>query len=389
MKPTVVEGGWQALAALERAGAEGTPYALVLLDAMMPEMDGFTLVERIRQAPDLVGSTLMMLSSANRREDAARCRELGVAAYLTKPIRQSTLLDAIMTALGSTATAEDGAAGAVGPARQVGGRTLRLLLAEDNVVNQRLAVRLLQKRGHDVVVVGNGREALAAVGDQRFDAILMDMQMPEMDGFEATAAIRARESATGAHTPIVAMTAHALKGDRERCLAAGMDAYVSKPLRPQDFFDVLASVVPASGDAGSFPAEPESGPDAFDIAAALERVDGDRELMKELAGLFLGECPRCMGEIRQAIAQRDGPGLQRAAHYLKGSVGNLGRAGPTRQPAASSRPDATWTGIASSSTGTRSRPPSDSLSRPSRRSSGRGCRSLARVLSADRGRSER
>jgi two-component system, sensor histidine kinase and response regulator len=157
--------------------------------------------------------------------------------------------------------------------------------------------------------------------------VLMDVQMPEMDGFEATAAIRARESMTGVHTPIVAMTAHALKGDRERCLAAGMDGYVSKPLRPQELFDVLASVAPgasAAGNGPSPPPEPQPTPDAFDMAATLERVDGDLELMKELVGLFLGECPRRMAEIREAIGRRDGPGLERAAHALKGSVGNFG-----------------------------------------------------------------
>ena len=324
MRPTVVEGGAPALAALERARGAGTPFALVLLDAMMPEMDGFTLAERIREGPGPAGPTLMMLSSANRREDAARCRELGVATYLTKPIRQSILLDAIMTALGTSASVEDHTAGAGSRAAGEAGRSLRLLLAEDNAVNQRLAVSLLEKRGHRVVVAGNGREALAALDDGPFDAVLMDVQMPEMDGFEATAAIRARESATGAHTPIVAMTAHALKGDRERCLEAGMDAYVSKPLRPQELFDVLARLVPAAGEAGPSPAGPEAPPAAFDMAAALERVDGDLELMTELAGLFLGECPQRMEDIRRAIGERDGPGLERAAHYFKGSVGNFG-----------------------------------------------------------------
>ena len=322
MEPTVVEGGPQALAALERAGAAGTPFALVLLDAMMPEMDGFTLAERIRQTPDLVGSTLMMLSSANRREDAARCRELGVAAYLTKPIRQSTLLDGIMSALGSSATVEEpGAADADAGRRRAdapaaAGRGQRRQPAAGGQ-SAREAGAPGRRRGQRPGGAGDP-------GALPFDAVLMDVQMPEMDGFEATAAIRARESATGAHTPIVAMTAHALKGDRERCLDAGMDAYVSKPLRPRELFEVLASVVPTAGDAGGTPAEPEPSPDSFDIAVAMERVDGDLELMKELAGLFLGECPQRMAEVRQAIDRKDGPGLQRAAHYLKGSVGNFG-----------------------------------------------------------------
>ena len=325
MRPTVVEGGREALASLERARASGSPFALVLLDAMMPEMDGFTLAERIRQDPELVGSTLMMLSSANRREDSARCRELGVARYLTKPVRQSTLLDAIMTTLGASARVGDrdelAAADALpGEAR----RKLRLLLAEDNAVNQRLAVGLLKKHGHQVVVVGNGREALEALDGPPFDAVLMDVQMPEMDGLEATAAIRAREATTGAHTPIIAMTAHALKGDRDRCLAAGMDAYVSKPLRPQELWGVLEGLPVATGDADAAAAGTAAHAAAFDRAAALERVDGDVELLKELAGLFLDDCPARMAEIRQAIVQRDAAKLQRAAHTLKGSVGHFG-----------------------------------------------------------------
>ena len=197
----------------------------------------------------------MMLSSANRREDAARCRELGVATYLTKPIRQSTLLDAIMTALGTSASVEDRDAGADGPPAPAAGagRLCGCCSPRTTPVNQRLAVSLLEKRGHRVVVAGNGREALAALDDGPFDAVLMDVQMPEMDGFEATAAIRAREAATGAILPIVAMTAHALKGDRERCLEAGMDAYISKPLRPQELFDLLDGLVPAAAAAGPPP----------------------------------------------------------------------------------------------------------------------------------------
>jgi CheY-like chemotaxis protein/HPt (histidine-containing phosphotransfer) domain-containing protein len=325
MAPTVVEGGRGALAALERARESGFPFALVLLDAMMPEMDGFMLAERIRKEPESVGATLMMLSSANRREDAARCRELGVATYLTKPVRQSTLLDAIMTSVGSSERVEDRAtSGVAGLAPGRGGRGLRLLLAEDNPVNQRLALGLLGKRGHQVVVVGNGREALAALDSREFDAVLMDVQMPEMDGFEATAAIRAREAATGAHTPIVAMTAHALKGDRERCMEAGMDAYISKPLRAEELFEVVERLVPDSAEGGAPPGGEASPSAGFDLATALGRVDGDFELLKELAGLFLGECPRRMAEIRRTIDERDGPGLQQAAHYLKGSVGNFG-----------------------------------------------------------------
>jgi CheY-like chemotaxis protein len=313
LRPTVVEGGRQALAALEQARRAGNPFSLVLLDGMMPEMDGFTLAERIGQDAASLAPTLMMLSSANRRDDAARCRELGVAAYLTKPIRQSALLDAILTSVGSAAArtvcdVPDEGRSAIDKHR----RPLRLLLAEDNVVNQRLAVSLLEKRGHQVVVAGNGRGALAALDRDRFDAVLMDVQMPDMDGFEATATIRAREAATGGHTPIIAMTAHSLKGDRERCLEAGMDAYVSKPLHPQQLFEALASVVPqvSNAEGAVSTATAADAAKTFNRAAALKRVDGDVELMKELVGLFLGECPQWLGEIREALSCRDATKLQ-------------------------------------------------------------------------------
>jgi CheY-like chemotaxis protein len=336
MRPTVVEGGGQALLALDQARRAGSPFGLVLLDAMMPEMNGFALAARIKEDQRPSGPVMMMLSSTNRREDAARCRDLGVATYLTKPIRQSTLLDAIMTTLVPDAdvaeTTSPTSAPAATPER---GRRLRLLLAEDNPVNQRLATSMLEKRGHQVVVVGNGRDAVAALDGGRFDAVLMDVQMPEMDGFEAAAAIRAREAVSGCHTPIIAITAHALEGDRDRCLAAGMDAYVSKPIRAQELFELLEGLAPPildggppparapARDGGPPPAAPHAAPPAFDMAAALKRVDGDLDLLKELAGLFLSDCPHRMAEIRNAIAERDATRLGHAAHALKGSVANF------------------------------------------------------------------
>jgi CheY-like chemotaxis protein len=207
MKPTVVDGARPALEALEQALSAGRPFPLVITDANMPEMDGFGLVERIRGRPALAGTTIMMLTSNNRLGDAARCRELGVAAYLMKPVGQSNLLDAIMTSLGERST-DDGqpvqeAAPPIPDCRLI----LHVLVAEDNAVNQKLAVRLLEKRGHKALVAGDGRQALAALENERFDLVLMDVQMPHMNGFEATAAIRAKEESTGEHIPIVAMTA--------------------------------------------------------------------------------------------------------------------------------------------------------------------------------------
>ncbi len=334
MRPTVVDGGEAALQAIERARAAGTPFALVILDAMMPGMDGFTLVDRIRSEPAALaaGPTLMMLSSANRREDAARCRALGVASYLAKPVRQSTLFDAILSALETTSgVAHPAVAARTGPEHHARRRSLKLLLAEDNAVNRRLAVSLLERRGHRVAVAGNGREALAALDADNYDCVLMDVQMPEMDGLEATAAIREREHAGGSvvHLPIIAMTAHALKGDRERCLAAGMDAYIAKPLRPEELYDMLDRLFPAQdndngdGNDDGCGRAAAAAPERFNLGAALERLDGDIALLKELAGLFLDECPARMAEIRRAIDGRDGLGLERSAHYMKGSVGHF------------------------------------------------------------------
>ena len=238
MKPIEVEGGAAALRVLEQAYTAGHPFPLVLLDSMMPEMDGFSLAAEIQRQPGLARATLMMLSSVDRRGEAAKCHELGIVTYLQKPVGQSVLLNAIMTALGP-ALSHEATAVSSRPEPAQGERRLRLLLAEDNVVNQRLAVRLLERRGHDVVVVNNGRQALAVLELKQFDAVLMDVQMPEMDGFETTAAIRERELSTKAHLPIIAMTAHAMKGDKERCFEAGMDGYVAKPLQPLDLFEVV------------------------------------------------------------------------------------------------------------------------------------------------------
>ncbi|MCH5374659.1 MAG: response regulator, partial [Planctomycetes bacterium] len=226
MKPTVVEGGAEALVAMRQAHQDGEPFAIVLLDNMMPEMDGFMLVEEIHRHPELVGSTLMMLSSADRREDAERCRQMGVNAYLCKPIKRAELLNAIVGSV--DASSSERLLGATGTRRGIspGDTCLHVLLTEDNAVNQKLAMRLLEKRGHSVTVTTNGREALEALRHHDFDVVLMDVQMPEMDGFEATKAIRAGEQQTGEHIPIVAMTAHAMKGDREKCLEVGMDGYI-------------------------------------------------------------------------------------------------------------------------------------------------------------------
>ena len=215
----------------------------------MPEMDGFTLARRIKESPRLHGAMVMMLSSAAQPGDRVRCRELGVASYVTKPITQSELLNAILTVL--TIAPRPRREPSRRRLRRLSrrprlrrARRLRVLLAEDHPVNQKLVSRLLQKHHHQVMIASNGREALSLLEAGRFDMVLMDVRMPDMDGFAATAAIRARERATGVRVPIIAMTAHAMKGDEERCLQAGMDDYVSKPIDPAKLFAALERLAP-------------------------------------------------------------------------------------------------------------------------------------------------
>jgi two-component system, sensor histidine kinase and response regulator len=247
MKPTAVEGGRAALQALEVAKNTGRPFPLVLLDGHMPEMDGFTLAERIKRDPELVGATIMMLTSAGHLGDAARCRELGISAYLAKPIGQGELLQAICDVL-NLSTQKRASLVTRHTLRESRNRS-RVLLAEDNAVNRTLAVRLLEKRGYIVSPTCNGREVLAALEKEDFDIVLMDVQMPELDGFGATAAIRDMERLTGRHIPIVALTAHALKGDEEGCLSAGMDAYISKPIRTIELFATIERLLGKSNKA--------------------------------------------------------------------------------------------------------------------------------------------
>jgi two-component system, sensor histidine kinase and response regulator len=239
MCPTAVSSGSSAMAAMKHAFSHGAPFPLVLLDASMPEPDGFAVAAQIKADPALASATIMMLSSVDRSEDAARCRELGVACYLRKPIGQSELFDALVSALGAEPLAAWQLSRTPEMSRVPGQRSLRVLLTEDNRINQTVATGLLRKRGHTVVVAGDGRQALALLASQPIDLVLMDIQMPEMDGFAATAIIREREKATGHHISIVALTAHAMQGDRERFLAAGMDDYISKPIRQQDLDRVL------------------------------------------------------------------------------------------------------------------------------------------------------
>jgi CheY-like chemotaxis protein len=288
---------------------------------MMPGMDGFETAKRILAEKSISRTPILMLTSADGPGDAARSRELGVAAYLVKPVKPTELNLALATALPISEAPVVFTTSVVDTPLPTGLR-LRILVAEDNPVNQRVAIRLLEKGGHKVTVANHGLEALAALASADFDLILMDVQMPEMDGLEATRAIRAREAGTDRHIPIVAMTAHAMKGDRERCLAAGMDDYLAKPVQRSELDRVLAwaSGSPALSPAPSAIAEVA----AFDRNAAIERLGGDEALFREVASLFLSDAPQQLDEIRRAATTRDAATLRRAAHSLKGAAAYVG-----------------------------------------------------------------
>jgi CheY-like chemotaxis protein len=319
-EPTCVDGGPAAITALKQ-GAGAQPFAAVLLDAMMPGMDGFETATRIASDPAISQTPILLLTSADGQGDAARSRELGVAAYLVKPVKPTELNVALATALPIT-EAPVVYTSNLAETPLPSGVQLRILVAEDNPVNQRVAIRLLEKGGHKVTIANHGLEAIQALARADFDLILMDVQMPEMDGLEATRAIREREAGTERHITIVAMTAHAMKGDRERCLAAGMDDYLAKPVQRVELDRVLAWV---SGNQTVAPAPSAViEPVAFDRIAALERLGGDEALFAEVAGLFLADSPQQLEEIRKAVSTRDAATLRRVAHSLKGAAAYVG-----------------------------------------------------------------
>jgi two-component system, sensor histidine kinase and response regulator len=325
---TIMADGRSALAALEQARASGRMFRLVLLDARMPDLDGFAVAEWIRNEPGLAGVTVMLLTSDVMSGDIARCREAGIVRYLVKPLKPSELLNAMLLGLGQSAETvprvEPDEPDAEGPSHR-----LHVLVAEDNAVNQLLIVRLLKKLGHTPVLANNGQEAVDAYGTHSFDVVLMDVQMPVMDGLVATATIREREARhpERRRLPIVALTAYALRGDRERCLAAGMDDYLTKPVKPAELAAALDWVCGADRPVPAPETPAPASPAAlagFDLATALDHADGDRELLDELLIIFAQDAPGQMDAIRRAIDRGDAPELMRGAHTLKGSLRVLG-----------------------------------------------------------------
>jgi PAS domain S-box-containing protein len=312
MRPVSADGAAAALTALEKADSAGQPFAICLLDAHMPDTDGFTLAEQIQADERYKSIRLVMLTSSGNPEDVTRSRALGIAGYITKPVKQSELFDVIVTAIGIP-DAEKQPRSAKSP--QIpprSERALHVLLAEDNGVNQILATKILEKLGHRVTVVDDGRAAVEAAKSTRFDLIAMDIQMPELDGLQACRAIREWEQAGGGHVPIIAMTAHAMKGDRERCIEAGMDGYVAKPIHAAELAAAIEEVC-----VGHPPA------DVVDRESLLNNLDGDRELLRNLIDRFAADSPQQLAHIRVAIDEQQPEALRLAAHGLKGSVGNF------------------------------------------------------------------
>ncbi len=323
LRATAVDSAAAAMSALVEAIERGDRFDLVLTDAMMPEIDGFTLAAAIAADARLSATRVILLTSAGLGRAPGSSATARFDAQLSKPVKQSNLLDAIVTLFASPAPGAPSAAIESGRLPRTRTRALRVLVAEDNLTNQKLLLALLNQRGHRVTVVDNGRDAVETSGTQRFDLILMDVQMPQMGGLEAAAAIRARERDAGGHVPIIALTAHAMAGDRERCLAAGMDAYVSKPLRPDELFlaiDRFRGNPRRSGTARATVPESLQGP-AVDRAALLAAFGGQATLLSDAAGVFLADAPLMLGRLR-AAAQADDPlQIAAAAHAIKGAAG--------------------------------------------------------------------
>ena len=331
----VVADGSAAIQEVERAALAGTPFRLVVLDCMMPEMDGFEVAHRIRATCEKTDARMIMLSSGSRAGDVARCGEVGIARYMTKPVVQSELLETVLSVM----DLEHGISPELGPSELPACPPLRVLVAEDGLTNQQVAVGLLRAAGHDPVVAGDGEQAVERWASGGFDLILMDMHMPCMDGLEATAEIRRREATDGGHIPIIALTAAAMPEDAKACRDAGMDDYLPKPIHPRPLQEMMAkyasrkdsdraAAVPMPdrelepGPVTELKAEPPQaspGSPAIDLDAAADRVAGGRSGVRKLADIFLLECETLMNTLREKMPTDERVEIQRAVHTLKGS----------------------------------------------------------------------
>ena len=312
MKPVTVATAAEALDAIRRAAGGDTPFKLVLTDLHMPDVDGVRLTQLIRRMPEAADLKIIMMSSAVREN--TNKQELGVDAYLTKPVKASDLVAVIRSVLGKAAVSQGISKR---PLAISSAHPARVLVAEDSPVNQELMKRLLIKWGHSVVIAGNGKLALSLLDAERFDVVLMDVQMPELNGLEATQAIRSKERGTGAHIPIIALTAHAVKGDREKCIAAGMDDYISKPIQADKLFAAIEDAIARAGISKSNGHAPAR---VLDADALMLNLDGNVALLQALAEIFTTSAPTQLSDIEDAISRQDAEAIMRGAHTIKGSV---------------------------------------------------------------------
>jgi CheY-like chemotaxis protein/HPt (histidine-containing phosphotransfer) domain-containing protein len=317
MRPSLAEDAGRAMKLLVAAADSGREFDLALIDANMPVVSGLQLAKQIQDHPDLRTCRIMMLSSRDQHGDAIRCSEFGIESYLVKPVSPSTLFDALMSVFG----AQPATRPALPVVEDTAGQSLKILVADDQAANRDLAAAILTKRGHEIRFAVNGLEAVRAMEREEFDVVLMDVQMPELDGFQATAAVREREMDTDTHLPIIALTAHAMKGDRAKCLAAGMDGYLAKPLQAKELQTLVESLAKTSAPVFVATPAPRAGSESqpeFDFSSALDRLDNDSELLKRQMRFFLDDAPELLVKVRSAISAQDGKSLRIAAHRLKG-----------------------------------------------------------------------
>ncbi len=327
MRPILATNGREALEMLNKIKSNGQSLDLILLDILMPEMDGFTLAEQIIRQPEFASIPIILFTSAGKRGDGARCRQLGIAAYLTKPIKQKDLYHALTVVIGRSKTKKESQALITLHSLKERQYQLKVLLAEDNFINQKVVISMLQKVGHQVTVANNGKEAVEkwqdALNDKPYDVILMDVQMPEMDGLAATQKIRELEQENGTHTTIVGLSAHAMKEDQERCLNAGMDAYLTKPVKSEKLFTVLDELFSAKRTEKASEEAVPTPENAFDSKEFLERMGGDWDLINEMVEWFDGNIEQMLKDIQTAIDKQDASALNMSAHSLKGVLGEF------------------------------------------------------------------
>jgi len=331
MQPVAVDGGLAALTAIREARSAGAGFRLLIIDAQMPSMDGFELAERIQKDPGLAGAKMVMLTSDGRQSDA-RCRELEILAYLVKPIRKSELLSTMRAVVGE-ALVDPSPAVIERPSPKPSSRRLRILVAEDNLVNQKAVTGMLEKLGHSPTVVANGTEVLSLLEIERFDLVLLDGQMPVMDGLTTSRKIREKEQKTGRHIPIIATTAHAMKHYQESCLQAGMDGYISKPANSQQIEDAIAKILGSEPghEVASAPAIVLAPPTVWNPAKALARLGGDTQILNEIVTIFLEESPKQIAQLRQALEESDGETIERIAHTMISELGYLDISGASHR----------------------------------------------------------